>query len=176
MSFRDRNKVSANFMIDGKNMPEPDEYQIDPNIVSSDATRRVDDGVAIVPFLTVACTITWKYKYIDQKSYDLLYDAYILETLRKSQTDPDNAMYHTLRTKDSNSGNIYNFTIYTQNDFKAPLKKIVNGVREYRDVIFTFTSIGGDQTILTRGKSSLVNDTDIKESEPIKEIKDLEVK
>ena len=129
----------SDFMIDGIDMPKPSNWLVNPKPMSSDAERLVGTGKMVIPYLTTAWEITWTYKYLSSEDYDKLYDAYILSTIRNK------SMYHTLTTKDSNSNKVMTLDIYTQSDFSAPLYRIKNGVRYYKDVKFTFVSLGGDE-------------------------------
>lgn len=129
----------ADFAIDGIEMPRPSDWLVNPKPMSSDAERLIGNGKAVVPYLTTAYEVTWTYRFLSSEDYDKLYDAYILSTIRNK------SMYHTLTTKDSNSDEIMNLEIYTQSDFTAPLYRIKNGVRYYKDVKFTFVSLGGDE-------------------------------
>lgn len=129
----------SDFMIDGKDMPKPSDWLVNPKPMSSDAERLVGSGKMVIPYLTTAWEITWTYKYLSSADYDKLYDAYIMETIRKKN------FYHTLTTKDSNSDKVLTYDIYTQSDFSAPLYRIKNGVRYYKDVKFVFVSLGGDE-------------------------------
>ena len=127
------------FAIDGIEMPKPSSWQINPKPMSSDAERLAGSGKMVIPYLTTAYEVTWTYKYLSATDYDKLYDAYILSTIRNK------SMYHTLTTKDSNSDKIMTLDIYTQSDFSAPLYRIKNGIRYYKDVKFVFVSLGGDE-------------------------------
>lgn len=129
----------SDFMIDGIDMPKPSDWLVNPKPMSSDAERLVGSGKIVIPYLTTAWEVTWTYKYLSSADYDKLYDAYILSTIRNK------SMYHTLKTKDSNSDNVMTLEIYTQSDFTAPLYRIKNGVRYYKDVKFVFVSLGGDE-------------------------------
>lgn len=129
----------SDFMIDGKDMPKPSNWLVNPKPMSSDAERLVGSGKMVIPYLTTAWEITWTYKYLSSEDYDKLYDAYILSTIRNK------SMYHTLTTKDSNSNKVMTLDIYTQSDFSAPLYRIKNGIRYYKDVKFVFVSLGGDE-------------------------------
>lgn len=129
----------SDFMIDGIDMPKPSDWLVNPKPMSSDAERLVGSGKMVIPYLTTAYEVTWTYKYLSSDDYDKLYDAYILSTIRNK------SMYHTLTTKDSNSNNVMTLDIYTQSDFSAPLYRIKNGVRYYKDVKFVFVSLGGDE-------------------------------
>ena len=129
----------SDFMIDGIDMPKPSDWLVNPKPMSSDAERLVGSGKMVIPYLTTAWEVTWTYKYLSSADYDKLYDAYILSTIRNK------SMYHTLKTKDSNSDKVMTLEIYTQSDFTAPLYRIKNGVRYYKDVKFTFVSLGGDE-------------------------------
>lgn len=129
----------ADFAMDGIEMPRPSDWLVNPKPMSSDAERLIGNGKAVVPYLTTAYEVTWTYRFLSSEDYDKLYDAYILSTIRNK------SMYHTLTTKDSNSDEIMNLEIYTQSDFTAPLYRIKNGVRYYKDVKFTFVSLGGDE-------------------------------
>ena len=129
----------SDFMIDGIDMPKPSDWLVNPKPMSSDAERLVGTGKMVIPYLTTAWEITWTYKYLSSEDYDKLYDAYILSTIRNK------SMYHTLTTKDSNSDNVMTLDIYTQSDFSAPLYRIKNGKRYYKDVKFVFVSLGGDE-------------------------------
>ena len=128
----------SDFMIDGIDMPKPSDWLVNPKPMSSDAERLVGSGKMVIPYLTTAWEVTWTYKYLSSEDYDKLYDAYILSTIRNK------SMYHTLTTKDSNSDSIMTLDIYTQSDFSAPLYRIKNGKRYYKDVKFVFVSLGGD--------------------------------
>ena len=129
----------SDFMIDGIDMPKPSDWLVNPKPMSSDAERLVGSGKMVIPYLTTAWEVTWTYKYLSSDDYDKLYDAYILSTIRNK------SMYHTLTTKDSNSDNVMTLDIYTQSDFSAPLYRIKNGKRYYKDVKFVFVSLGGDE-------------------------------
>ena len=129
----------SDFMIDGIDMPKPSDWLVNPKPMSSDAERLVGSGKMVIPYLTTAWEVTWTYKYLSSADYDKLYDAYILSTIRNK------SMYHTLKTKDSNSDNVMTLEIYTQSDFTAPLYRIKNGIRYYKDVKFVFVSLGGDK-------------------------------
>ena len=129
----------SDFMIDGINMPKPSDWLVNPKPMSSDAERLVGSGKMVIPYLTTAWEVTWTYKYLSSEDYDKLYDAYILSTIRNK------SMYHTLTTKDSNSNKVMTLDIYTQSDFSAPLYRIKNGKRYYKDVKFVFVSLGGDE-------------------------------
>lgn len=129
----------SDFMIDGIDMPKPSDWLVNPKPMSSDAERLVGSGKMVIPYLTTAYEVTWTYKYLSSEDYDKLYDAYILSTIRNK------SMYHTLTTKDSNSNNVMTLDIYTQSDFSAPLYRIKNGIRYYKDVKFVFVSLGGDE-------------------------------
>ena len=126
-----------NFAIDGVEMPKPSSWQVNPKPISSDAERLVGTGKAVVPYLTTAYEVVWTYKYISETDYNKLYDAYINSTIRNK------SMYHTLITKDSNSDNKLTLEIYTQSDFTGPLYMIKNNKKYYKDVKFTFVSLGG---------------------------------
>lgn len=131
--------MAVEFAIDGVEMPKPSDWLVNPKPISSDAERLIGSGRAVVPYLTTAYEVTWTYKWLSTQDYDKLYNAYITKTIQNK------SMYHTLTTKDSNSDNILNLDIYTQSDFTAPLYRIKNGVRYYRDVKFVFVSLGGDE-------------------------------
>lgn len=129
----------SDFMIDGIDMPKPSDWLVNPKPMSSDAERLVGSGKMVIPYLTTAYEVTWIYKYLSSDDYDKLYNAYILSTIKNK------SMYHTLTTKDSNSDEIMTLDIYTQSDFSAPLYRIKNGKRYYKDVKFVFVSLGGDE-------------------------------
>lgn len=131
--------MEVEFAIDGVEMPRPSDWEVDRQILSSDSERLIGSGKAIVPYLTTVYVTTWKYKYLSSADYDKLDAAYIKSTIANK------SMYHTLTTRDSNSDDILTIDIYTQGDFKAPLYRIKNGVRYYKDVTFTFVGLGGDE-------------------------------
>ena len=106
-------------------MPKPSDWLVNPKPMSSDAERLVGSGKMVIPYLTTAWEVTWTYKYLSSADYDKLYDAYILSTIRNK------SMYHTLKTKDSNSDNVMTLEIYTQSDFTAPLYRIKKGIRGF---------------------------------------------
>jgi len=129
----------SDFKIDGKDMPKPSDWLINPKPMSSDAERLIGSGKMVIPYLTTAYEIIWTYKWLSSKDYDKIYDAYIRSTTRNK------SFYHTITTKDSNSDDVVTYDIYTQSDFSAPLYRIKNGVRYYKDVKFTFITLGGDE-------------------------------
>lgn len=122
------------FKIDGVEMPRPSNWLVNPKPLSTDAERVAGTGEAVIPYLRTVYEVTWEYKYLSQTDYDKLYDAYILSTIRNK------SMYHTLETLDSNTGDVLTLNIYTQGDFSAPLYRIKDGVRFYKDVKFIFVS------------------------------------
>jgi hypothetical protein len=130
--------MALEFAIDGIEMPKPSDWLVNPKPMASDSERTAGTGKAIVPYLTTAYEVTWTYKFLSAEQYDILYDAYIRKTTQNK------SMYHTLTTRDSNSDDIMELEIYTQGDFTAPLYRIKNGVRYYKDVKFVFVSLGGD--------------------------------
>lgn len=131
--------MALEFAIDGVEMPRPSDWLVNPKPISSDAERLIGNGKAVVPYLTTAYEVTWTYRYLSSDDYDKLYTAYIKKTIENK------SMYHTLITKDSNSDSILTLEIYTQSDFSAPLYRIKNGKRYYKDVKFVFVSLGGDE-------------------------------
>lgn len=131
--------MAIEFALDGIEMPKPNEWLVNVKPMSSDAERLAGSGKMVIPYLTTAYEVTWTYKYLSAEQYDLLYDTYIRKTIR------DKNFYHTLTTKDSNSDEILNLDIYTQSDFTAPLYRIKNGIRYYKDVKFVFVSLGGEE-------------------------------
>lgn len=131
--------MALEFAIDGVEMPRPSDWLVNPKPISSDAERLIGNGKAVVPYLTTAYEVTWTYKYLSSDDYDKLYNAYITKTIENK------SMYHKLITKDSNSDKIMTLEIYTQSDFSAPLYRIKNGKRYYKDVKFVFVSLGGDE-------------------------------
>lgn len=131
--------MAVEFAIDGIEMPRPSSWQVNPKPMSSDAERLAGSGKMIIPYLGWAWEVSWTYKYLSEEQYDLLYDTYILKTKREK------SFYHTLTTRDSNSNDILNIDIYTQSDFQAPIYRIKDGKRYYKDITFTFVSLGGDE-------------------------------
>lgn len=122
------------FKIDGVEMPRPSDWLVNPKPMSIDAERVAGTGEAIVPYLRTVYEVTWTYKYLSSEDYDKLYNAYIKNTIT------NRSMYHTLETFDSNSNETLTLNIYTQGDFTAPLYRIKDGIRYYRDVKFVFVS------------------------------------
>lgn len=122
------------FKIDGVEMPRPSDWLVNPKPMSIDAERVAGTGEAIVPYLRTVYEVTWTYKYLSSEDYDKLYNAYIKNTIT------NRSMYHTLETLDSNSNETLTLNIYTQGDFTAPLYRIKDGIRYYRDVKFVFVS------------------------------------
>ena len=122
------------FKIDGVEMPRPSDWLVNPKPMSIDAERVAGTGEAIVPYLRTVYEVTWTYKYLSSEDYDKLYNAYIKNTII------NRSMYHTLETLDSNSNDTLTLNIYTQGDFTAPLYRIKDGIRYYRDVKFVFVS------------------------------------
>lgn len=127
------------FAIDGVEMPRPSDWLVNPKPMSKDAERLIGNGKMVIPYLTTAYEVTWTYKYLSATDYDKIYNAYIKSTITNK------SFYHTLITKDSNSDGTLTLDIYTQGDFSAPLYRIKNGVRYYKDVKFVFVSLGGDE-------------------------------
>lgn len=122
------------FKIDGVEMPRPSEWLVNPKPLSSDAERVAGTGEAVVPYLRMVYEVTWTYKFIKTEDFDKLYNAYIQATIQNK------SMYHTLETLDSNSDETLTLNVYTQSDFQAPLYRIKNGVRYYKDVKLVFVS------------------------------------
>lgn len=122
------------FKIDGVEMPRPSEWLVKPKPLSSDAERVAGTGEAVVPYLRMVYEVTWTYKYIQTQDFDKLYNAYIKATIKNKQ------MYHTIETLDSNSDETLSLNVYTQSDFSAPLYRIKNGIRYYKDVKLVFVS------------------------------------
>lgn len=125
-------------MIDGIEMPKPSSWMTKPNIMTSESERLVGNGKLVAKYLTTIWETTWTYKKLEQAEYDLLYDVYIKSCIR------DKSLEHDFCTLDSNTGEVLSYRIYTQNDFQAPLYRIVNGKRVYKDITFTFIGVGGD--------------------------------
>lgn len=122
------------FKIDGVEMPRPSEWLVNPKPLSSDAERVAGTGEAVVPYLRMVYEVTWTYKYIQTQDFDKLYNAYIKATIKNK------SMYHTIETLDSNSDETLSLNVYTQSDFSAPLYRIKNGIRYYKDVKLVFVS------------------------------------
>lgn len=122
------------FKIDGVEMPRPSEWLVNPKPLSSDAERVAGTGEAVVPYLRMVYEVTWTYKYIQTQDFDKIYNAYIKATIKNK------SMYHTIETLDSNSDETLSLNVYTQSDFSAPLYRIKNGIRYYKDVKLVFVS------------------------------------
>lgn len=122
------------FKIDGVEMPRPSEWLVNPKPLSSEAERVAGTGEAVVPYLRMVYEVTWTYKYIQTQDFDKLYNAYIKATIKNK------SMYHTIETLDSNSDETLSLNVYTQSDFSAPLYRIKNGIRYYKDVKLVFVS------------------------------------
>lgn len=122
------------FKIDGVDMPRPSEWLVNPKPLSSDAERVAGTGEAVVPYLRMVYEVTWTYKYIQTQDFDKIYNAYIKATIKNK------SMYHTIETLDSNSDETLSLNVYTQSDFSAPLYRIKNGIRYYKDVKLVFVS------------------------------------
>lgn len=127
------------FTIDGKSMPMPSSWVTSPQIMTTDAKRTVSTGRLVAKYLQTVWVTEWTYAYITQEQYDILYNAYILSC------DINKNIEHTFTTIDSNTGKLLSYKMYTQNDFKAPLYRVRNGIREYVNVTFTFTGVGGGE-------------------------------
>lgn len=122
------------FKIDGVEMPRPSEWLVNPKPLSSEAERVAGTGEAVVPYLRMVYEVTWTYKYIQTQDFDKIYNAYIKATIKNK------SMYHTIETLDSNSDETLSLNVYTQSDFSAPLYRIKNGIRYYKDVKLVFVS------------------------------------
>lgn len=148
VTFRE---ITDKFQIDGVNMPTPNSYSTDTQIVSTeDSGRLAGNGAMQIDFLTHVFVTTWTYRYMTGDEYDLVYQNYVVSTIKNKN------MYHTLKTLNSNGDNSLTYEIYTQDEIKALLQKrtfkpsyymgkyFENGVRMYKDVTFTFVGVGGE--------------------------------
>lgn len=128
--------ISGHFKMDGISMPDPSTYEVDPKPMSADSHRLIETGELVAPYVSMQYTITWKYNFLDNQEYQLLYNQYVLQSIQNK------SLYHTLKTLDSNTGEEKEFDIYLQSDFKAPLYFIDPETKEryYKDVIFTFVT------------------------------------
>lgn len=127
------------FQIDGVDMPKPSSWTTKPNILTAESERLVGNGKLVAPYLTTIWETTWTYKLLSQEDYDKLYDAYITSCIRNKNLE------HDFSTLDSNTGKQLRYRMYTQNDFNAPLYRIHNGKRIYKDISFTFVGVGGEE-------------------------------
>lgn len=128
----------ANFAIDGIEMPKPSDYITNYKPIYLDSERLPGNGKFVATYLTSVYETTWTYKYLNQEQFDKLF-AHIKEV--KSTGN----IYHTVTTIDSNTGEVITYEFYVPGDFTAPLYRIKNGVRYYRDVKFVFIGRGGDE-------------------------------
>ncbi len=132
------------FMIDGKPMPIPSSWQVDPKILTRDSKRKLSTGALWAPYICTVYTVTWTYKYLSSKDYKKLYDAYIASVA--STKDKHGSVKHYIATMDSNrKDSVFCTPCYTEDSFKAPLYRIDPITREhyYKDVTFTIVSLGG---------------------------------
>lgn len=146
--------ITDEFQIDGINMPTPNEYKTDTQIISTeDSGRLAGNGAMHIEYLTHVFVTTWTYQFMTGYEYDLVYQAYIINTIKNKN------MYHTVKTIDSNTGKALTYQLYTQNELQAKLRKLTkepswylgvkfeNGVRMYENVTFTFVGVGGEEYV-----------------------------
>ena len=128
------------FMIDNQPMPIPSSWQVDPQILTRDAKRKIANGVLKAPYICTCYTITWTYKYLSYSDYQKLRQAYI----DHCTTDKKVKLY--VSTMDSNrEDSVFCTLAYTEDGFKAPLYRINprTGEKYYKDVTFKIVSVGG---------------------------------
>lgn len=157
--------LDDNFQIDGVTVTKPYNFETTIQIISTDDSGRLaGNGAMQIDFLTHVYVTTWTYGYMTGDEYDLIYQNYILNTIKNEN------MYHTLKTIDSNTRKSLTYKIYTQDQLKAELYKcvtdeqqrkeifgklknepvsymglnFVNEVAVYKDVVFTFVGVGGE--------------------------------
>lgn len=128
---------------DWVDLPKPSSWLVNPKPLMSDATRAPGTGIVSMAYITTAYEIVWTYKYLSQDDYDVLYNAYVQSSINNKYP------FHIIKSRDSNTDQIIYATIYLQSDFQAPLYRIKhNGdgttTRYYKDVTFTFVSVGGE--------------------------------
>ena len=128
------------FMIDDQPMPIPSSWQVDPQILTRDAKRKISNGRLHAPYICTVYTITWTYKYLSSDDYKTLYEAYI------KATSTNKNIKHYAASADSNRKDaVFATKIYTEDSFKAPLYRINpdTGEHYYKDVVFKLVSVGG---------------------------------
>lgn len=148
------------FMLDGKPMPIPNSWQVDPKILTRDSKRKLSTGALWAPYICTVYTVTWTYKYLSSKDYKTLYDAYIKSVSKAN--GKKGSIKHYIATMDSNSkDSVFCTPCYTEDGFKAPLYRIDPITKEhyYKDVVFTIVSLGGpdDKTNYFTKRSSFQN-------------------
>lgn len=132
----------ADFELDGVEMPRPSVWQTKPKLLVKEAERLIGNNRLVTDYSGVVPETTWTYKRIRQADYDILYAKYIIAcAINKS-------IEHEVKTLDSNTGKVINYTGYTENNFEAALYRIRNGVRIYHNVVVTIVGVGGDDSWL----------------------------
>ena len=146
-----RDKLFKNcFKFDGVNVRPPNLWNVDAQLVCTDAKRLVKTAEVKINYIATILVIEWTYYDLSSEEFEALYDAYIVnkpevvsESGKKQKT-----IFHTITTLSSTHANkiIDNYKIYTQNDFKAPPAhlRFVDGKMQYfyDEVKFTFTGVG----------------------------------
>lgn len=131
---------TTNFQIDEVDMPKPHIYKTRPMILTRDSERLVGSGRLIAPYLGTVWETQWTYKKLRGSDYDTIYEAYILSC------DTNKSIEHTLKTLDSNTGDVLTYRIYTQDDFDGgAIARMENGIRIYKNITFTFVGVGGGE-------------------------------
>lgn len=146
MSIYTRPK-SGDFMIDGIVMPDPHVWYVCDVIYTKDAERLAANGKLIAPYFCSIKEVYWKYKYISQPDFKLLYDTYIRGTINNRNTE------HLLRTRDNLSEGgavtdgykIIETIVSTDGKFKPKPCYIKNGVYYYKDIEIVFIGVGGEE-------------------------------
>lgn len=146
MSIYTRPK-SGDFMIDGIVMPDPHVWYIYDVVYTKDAERLPGNGKLIAPYFCAIKEAYWKYKWMSQADFKLLYDTYIRGTINNRKTE------HLLRTRDNLSEDgavtdgykIIETIVSTDGQFKPKPYRIKNGVYYYMDIEIVFVGVGGEE-------------------------------
>lgn len=129
----------GNFKLGGVDMPKPHTWEVDLVPLRTDSERLPATGRFVSNFVCYTKQVIWTYKKLTEDEYKLLYDNYV------NSCTVENKGETTITTEDSNTGEVITLIIYVQDDFKAPLYRINNGKREYRNITFTFVGVGGGE-------------------------------
>lgn len=146
MSIYTRPK-SGDFMIDGVVMPDPHIWDIYDVVQVKDPERLPGNGKLIAPYFCSIKEVYWRYKWMSQADFKLLYNTYIRGTINNRDTE------HLLKTRDNISEEdvitggykTIEVVVSTDGQFKPKPYMIKNGIIYYKDIEIVFVGVGGEE-------------------------------
>lgn len=129
--------IDDRFQINGISMPRPHSFKVAKKWNNLDAERDINTGHLILNPINRIYETVWNYKLLREDQYRLIYEQVFQDSKENYEKE--------FKTVDSNTFKQLSYTTYEPDNFDSPIVTSVqsDGYRYYKDIKFSFTSVGG---------------------------------